>query len=147
MKLCAIGGVAVGRFPQPRFHNRKAAGHREFVDQLGDILCGWIVFHQKQRFAKSLQHLNHRITLAKQHPVIEILVNPACNHAFEVRKIEDHPAIIERWRFERNDDSPVMPVQMFAFAIVIQQTMAVTKVDLTRNAKHGGNTQAKYKKT
>ena len=72
----------------------------------------------------------------QDHPVIQLIVNPTVHHALDVTKVEHHAAVVERRRFERNDHAAVVPMQVLALAIVIEQAMAVTKVDLTSDAKH-----------
>jgi hypothetical protein len=69
--------------------------------------------------------------------MIEIVIDPTADDLFDLRKIEDHAAAVEGGGFQHNHRPPVVPVQVPAFALVIEQPMPVTEIDFTSNAKHG----------
>ena len=79
---------------------------------------------------------HRRIVSPQQHAVIEVVVDPLAHHALDVVEIQYHAARIELGRFDHNHRPPVVTVQMPALAVVIQQTMAVTKIDFTCDTEH-----------
>ena len=76
------------------------------------------------------------IGLVENHPMIEVLVDPGTHFPLDVGEIEDHAALVQGLRTDRNDGPPVVPVQMAAFSRIIEQPMAVTEVDLAGDAVH-----------
>ena len=88
------------------------------------------------RLAQLSEDRDDRIGFVQDHAVVEIVINPARHLLFDVGKIDDHPAMIELRSFEHNHSFAVVPVQMLALAIVVQQPMAVTKVNFSGHSKH-----------
>ena len=67
--------------------------------------------------------------------MIEVLVDPSADDTFDIRKIEHHAPFVERLRLDGDDRAAVMPVQITALAIVIEQPMAVAKVNFAGDAE------------
>ncbi len=82
------------------------------------------------------QHGHGRIVAVEYHAVVQIFVDPAADHRFDLVEIEHHSLIVQRRGLDRNNRPAVMSVQMPALALVVQQPMAVTKIDFSGNAKH-----------
>ena len=61
--------------------------------------------------------------------MIQIFVDPAADDPLDVIEIEHHAVRVEPRGIERQNRPTVVPVQMAALALVIQQPMAVTEVD------------------
>jgi len=54
--------------------------------------------------------------------VIQRVVDPGSEQAFDIREVEDHSAAIELFGFKRNLGEAVMPVRVRALPLVIEQT-------------------------
>ena len=63
--------------------------------------------------------------------MIEILVDPAADLALDLREIEHHAVRIEVGGFEREHGAAVVSVQVAALAGIVQQPMAVAKVEFS----------------
>ena len=74
----------------------------------------------------------------QQHFVIERLVDPRAHDILDLRKVHDHAEAVELGRFERNDGPAVVAVQVPAFAVVVQQPVAVAKADFAGHTVHIG---------
>ena len=73
----------------------------------------------------------------QDHPVIEILVDPAAHACLISAKSSTIPRLSAS-SSSVIDGPAVVAMQMLALAVVVQQTMAVAEVDFTADAKHGG---------
>lgn len=61
--------------------------------------------------------------------MVELSVYPFLDDLLHVPEIKDHSAFVEAVGFELDLDLPVMPVGMGAFAIIVEQAMAVAEMD------------------
>jgi len=61
---------------------------------------------------------------------------------FDVAEIDQHTPIIQFFTFQDNHCSTVVSVQFFALSIVIEQSMAIAKIDLLGHAVHKSNPEA-----
>lgn len=69
--------------------------------------------------------------------MIEVVIDPAADDAFDIREVEHHATFIERIGFDRDDGSAVVSVQKTAFAGIVQEPMAVAEVNLAGYLEHG----------
>src|SRR5438874_12130654 len=92
---CELGE---GRRRLPHFHphDREALLLLVFEDETRDAFDGRIAVEQKDRIAELSKRRHERIVVSQQHLVIELLVDPAFDHAFDVAEVADHVAIVER---------------------------------------------------
>src|SRR5438093_3051360 len=81
----------------PHFHpdDREALLFRVFEDETRDAFDGRIAVEQKDRLAELSKRRHERIVVSQQHLVIELLVDPAFDHAFDVAEVADPVAIVE----------------------------------------------------
>jgi hypothetical protein len=89
-----------------------------------------------QRFSKFMQIGDDRVILTEDHPVIELFVDPTTDHIFDIREIDDHPAVIEFVGLERNDNSTIVAVKMTALSLIVQKTMSIAKVNFSCHKIH-----------
>jgi hypothetical protein len=68
--------------------------------------------------------------------VIELFVYPTADHIFNIRKIDDHPAVVEFVRLEGNDNSTIVAVKMTALSLIVQETMSIAKINFSRHKIH-----------
>lgn len=61
--------------------------------------------------------------------MIEVLVDPGAYDTLDVGEVHHHPPIVERWRFDGDHSAAVVAMQVAAFAVVVQESMAVTEID------------------
>jgi hypothetical protein len=107
------------------------------VDELGDALRCRVHIEQIIGFLQLLKRRQDRVVFMQDHLVIEVVVDPRLHHPFDLAEIDDHAQRIELIALNSNDRRAIVPVQMPAFAAVIQQAMTVTKVDFASNSMHG----------
>src|SRR6187431_425937 len=108
-----------------------------FVEnQLRDALRGGIAVEQVHRLAHLLQRSNERIVLPQDHLVIELLIDPALDDAFDVAEVSDHVAAVESGGPDMDLDNRVVPVRVLAHAVVIHQSMAVAELDPLGHGVH-----------
>ena len=68
--------------------------------------------------------------------VVEMVVDPAVDRSLDLRKIQHHAAIVKPRCLEGDAHPAVVPVQMPALALVMQEPMAVAEVDFSGNSEH-----------
>lgn len=143
--LATIARERFRGFPQDDFNDRETPRFRFVEDQLRDILGRGVVGDQEERLKMLAEDRHHRIGLIQNHAVIEFIVDPGSNGLFNVREVDEHPSGIEFGGLQRDQDAAIVPVQMTAFAGIVQQPVPVTEIDFLRDAKHddleqtGGN--------
>jgi len=76
--------------------------------------------------------MTQRIRLIQQHLVIQLVIYPSLDHRIDVPKIHDHPTMVQFTGLNRDLGHGVVPVQVRALALVIDQSMPVTELDLLR---------------
>lgn len=124
------------RFPKLRFDDGKAMFQRKLVNEFGEIFGRRIHIEQIERLVHLAQDFHSRIVAMQDHAVIEIVVDPASDDAFDIREVDHHAAIIELGRLDRDHGSPIVAVQILALAVVIEQSMPVTKINFPANSIH-----------
>ena len=77
-----------------------------------------------------------RVVAAKQHVVIQVVVDPLLDGLLDVAKIDQHASRVEIRALEGDDGTAVVPMKVTAFAVVVEQPVAVAKLDLARDSKH-----------
>jgi hypothetical protein len=68
--------------------------------------------------------------------VVEGGVNPGTDRLLDPREIQHHTEGVETVRFQGNDRSTVVAMQVAALASVFQKAMAIAEADFTRHAEH-----------
>ena len=131
-----VCGERVLRFPQRHLDDRQIVAHRVLEDHLGDVLGGRVHVQFHERFALPPQFRDHRIVAVQKHAVVECLVDPGAEDALDGCEIHDHAERVEDRRFERDDGPGVVPVQVSALPVVLEQAVAVTEVDFFRDSEH-----------
>src|SRR5690606_37570879 len=126
-----IGGETSRRLPKPGFDDRKALRGREVEDELGDVFGRGVEIDEVERFAQLFQGRHRRVVAPQNHAVVEIFVDPAAHHSFDVGKIEHHAAPVELGGLDYNYGPPAVAMQMAAFSLVVEQAVAIAKIDLT----------------
>src|SRR5262249_50574474 len=134
-----VAGETVFRLPQLDLDHRKTLAGSEVKDQLGNVFGRWVNVQHKHRLALMAQQRQHRVVAVQQHLVVERLVDPRAHHGFHAGKVHDHAEVVKARRGERQDGATVVPVQVAALAVVIEQAVAVAEVDLARHAEHGAS--------
>jgi hypothetical protein len=76
--------------------------------------------------------------------VVEFAFDPGPNDSLNVGEIDQHPPIVKLQSLERDDRPAVVTVQVFAFSLVIQQPMAITKVELLSHTEHESARSSKF---
>lgn len=68
--------------------------------------------------------------------MIQILVDPPLENPLNIREVENHPQFVKRIRLKSYKKSPIMTVQVTALALVLEQPMTITKINLACYAVH-----------
>ena len=68
--------------------------------------------------------------------MIELFIDPFLNHILDLTKITDHVTLVECPRSDFNLGNSIVAVWVLAETIVIQQTVAVAKVNSFSNLVH-----------
>ena len=95
-----------------------------------------IALEQIHRLAKRAERRHERIVLTQDHLVIELAIDPPFDHALDVAEVDDHIALVEAIRPDLDLHGGVVPVRVFAHAVVIEQPVTVTEVDAFGNEIH-----------
>src|SRR5262245_7477692 len=127
----SIACPALLRFPQLALDDGKAATGGKFVDQAGEVFGGGALLHQKQWLALLSQDGDERVGLLQDQAVIELLVDPAADDALDLGEVEHHAAGVERRRSKRDHSPRAVAMEVAALAGVIQQPVAVAKVEFS----------------
>ena len=125
-------------FPEHDFDDGQAGLAGVLVDEPGDVLGRRVAVHHEDALAVLQEHGQDRVVTAEQHVVIQVLVDPLLHGLLDVAEIDEHPSRVELRALESDDCTAVVPVQMTAFSVVVEQAVAVTKLDLARDSKHDG---------
>jgi nucleotide-binding universal stress UspA family protein len=125
-----------GRLPDAHGDHRHTQLARGVVDESGDTFRGGVAVERKHGLTHSAQHGRQRVVVAQDHLVIEFTVDPGLHDLLDVRKIHDHVAMIERLCLDVDLDHGVVPMRKFAVAVVVEQTMAVAKINALGNQVH-----------
>lgn len=118
------------------FQDGKSFFRSMFINQPRDSFRGRIGIDDIDWFSQRAKHWQRGVLLAENHAVIEILINPAANFAFDIVKVEQHPPIVELCSLQDNHGTAIMAMQITALSLVIQQAMAVTEFNFLCNAIH-----------
>ncbi len=95
-----------------------------------------IALELEDRLAQPLERLDQRIVVTKDHLVIQFAVDPALDDALDVAEVGDHVAAVEFGRAHVHFDDGVVPVRMFADAVVVEQPVSVAEIDALRDEIH-----------
>jgi hypothetical protein len=72
----------------------------------------------------------------ENHPVVERGIDPLSDGFLELAKIDHHAEAVEFVRLKRDHRFAVVSMEIFAFSIVLKQTMTIAKVDFPRHSVH-----------
>ena len=134
--LTRVGGIAAWGFPEIDPDDGKPGLEGELKNQPGDILCCWIVVEQENRLLHFLENRYHRIGAIEDHTMVKVVINPAGDDFLDIRKIEYHSPFIQRFGSNLDHGTAIMAVEKTAFPVVIQQAVAVAKINFTGNVVH-----------
>ncbi|MEZ6101875.1 MAG: hypothetical protein R3E01_23310 [Pirellulaceae bacterium] len=94
-------------------------------------------FGQKQWFSGRLQFRDQWVVLLEDHAMVEVLINPPGDVLANIREIEHHSAIVQRWRFQDDQGSGGVAVEVLATAGgVAEYSVAIAKVDFPGDLEH-----------
>lgn len=68
--------------------------------------------------------------------MVETVVDPASDDTLDLREVQHHAQIVKLCRFDRNQKSPIVTMQVPAFPVVAEKSMAVAEIDLTTDLVH-----------
>ena len=88
------------------------------------------------RLAELLERGDQRIVVPEQHPVIELLVDPAFHDSLDVAEIADHVAVVERPGPDFDLSGRIVAVRMLADAVIVEQPMTVAELNTFGNRVH-----------
>ena len=126
----------MGRFPESGLDDGETVLLREFKDQASDILCGGILIQQVHWLVQLSEDWHHRVVPPEDHAMVQVIVDPAGHDLLDIREVDHHPSLIKFFRCNLDDCPTVMAMQVFTFAFVVQEPMAVAKVDFAGNMEH-----------
>lgn len=109
-----------------------------FIDQPREILGRRVLADHPERLSQVPKMGNRGVAFAKNHSMIELRVDPKTKRSLDIRKVDQHPALVEPIAFQHDDGLAVMPVQMSALSGVIEEPVAVAEIDLLADAIHTG---------
>src|ERR1051325_3073448 len=132
----AINGKGIVGFPESHFDDGKSLTQSEIENQLGDVFGRRVHVHQEDRFVLCFEMRQDGVVLVQDHAMIEVGVDPGADDALDGGEVDDHAERIEPIRLQGDDGAAVVPVQMPALAVVLQQAMAVAEADLARDLEH-----------
>ena len=72
----------------------------------------------------------------QKHPVVQRLVDPGLKDLLDLRKVAHHSFFIESFGAQLDFHLAVVPVKIAAFAVIIQQPMAVAEMNFLRDPEH-----------
>jgi hypothetical protein len=125
-------------FPEQNLDDRQACLPGSLVNQPRDILSRRVAFHLEYALTAFAQQGQEWIVATQEHVVVKVFVDPKLNLPPDLGEIDQHPACIELRTLQGDHRTAGVTVQMTAFALVIQQAMTITKLDLARHSKHDG---------
>ena len=70
--------------------------------------------------------------------MVEVGIDPAGDDPLDVGEVEHHAAVVKLLGLDGDDGVAVVPMQVAALAVVVEQAMAVAEVDFSGDAEHGG---------
>ena len=132
----AKGGETLRGLPEINLRYWKPLLVREVIDEPGNVLGCWVAINQVERLPQFLQRGHGWIVSMKDHAMIQGVVNPSTDNSLNVGKVDHHAPLIETIGGKRNHGPTIVTVEEAALSVVIQQTMSVTKIDLSCNSKH-----------
>jgi hypothetical protein len=127
--LLTIFGERSWRFPDRDADDRHAGFAGLIEDQFGNAFHSGVAVNDENRFAKLFERGDKRIIVPQNHFVIQLAIDPPFDNTLDIAEVADHIAIIERAGPDLDFRDGVVAVRMFANAVVIEQTVAVTEVD------------------
>ena len=65
----------------------------------------------------------------QDHRAVEVVLEPAADHAFDLGRSLPMPSRVELRAFDRDHEAAVMPVRPLAFAWIIEQSMPETNLN------------------
>jgi hypothetical protein len=99
-------------------------------DQPGDVFGRGIFRDQNERLTQRFEDGRGGIVFAEDHAVIQLGIDPHTKLAFDVREIDQHAPVIERFGFEHDHGFAVVAVQVPTLPRVVEEPVAVAKIDL-----------------
>ena len=127
----AVDGAAFGIFPEGDFDDVESVVDCYFRNQTCEILGRRNDVEYGDRFVQVGEDLHGWVVGAEDHSVIEKTIDPILNRRFQGLEIDDHPELVEPTGTDRDQQSPVMPVQSPARARVADQAMSVAEMDFS----------------
>ena len=104
--------------------------------EAGNALSRRIAVEQVDRLPHLVKSLCQGIVVPQDHPVVEFTIHPFLDKTLDVAEIDDHVAPVQRLGADLDLGDRVVAMRVLAQAVVIEQTMAVTKFDLLGNRVH-----------
>ena len=92
-------------------------------NQLGDVFRGWVLVQQVEWLAHFFEHGDHWVATAKDHAMVQVLVDPGAYRLLDVAEIQHHPPRVQLRSFNADHGPTVVAMQVTALAIVVQQPM------------------------
>jgi hypothetical protein len=135
---CTVSCARAVAFPKRDFHDRQSFAAGVLENEASNVLGRRISRNQHEGFAQRLEEGNGRVVFTQDHAVVQFGIDPGAKRAFDVGKIDEHAALVERFGFQHDDGFSVMAVQMPTLPRVIEQAVSVAKIDLLTDAVHGG---------
>ncbi len=127
----------MGCFPEHDLDDRQTGEARFVMNQAGDVFGRRITVHLEDPLTALPEHRQERVFTTEQHVMIEVFVDPRLNLALDFAEVDENATLIEGWAADRDDRAAIMTVQVAALAVVIEQTMSITEVNLADDAKTG----------
>ena len=125
-------------FPEQDLDDRQARLPGVFIDQPRDVLGRRVAVHLEYALTTFSQQGQEWIVATQQHVMVKMIVDPVLDLPLDLGEIDQHAARIELRALQGDHGTAGVPMQMTALALVIQQAMTITKLDLARHSKHDG---------
>src|SRR5262249_45553017 len=79
---------------------------------------------------------DERIAGLEDEAVVEGLVEPAADHTLQDGEIDHHALSVQGRSFEGDENPAIVPVQVPALALVLEQAVAIAERQLARHPEH-----------
>ena len=123
-------------FPESDFADRESLGLGVVEDQLGQHLGRRVAVNGHNRFLIRLQLFENRVGLVHQHFVVPGVVEPFLEALLDLDEIHHHAPFIQRGGGQFDLHLGVVPVKQTAFAVVVEEPVAVGEMDFFRDFIH-----------
>jgi len=122
--------------PEHDFDDRQTGFLGMLIDQAGDVLRRGVAVHHENSLTVLPQRGQDGVVPAQKHGVIQIVVDPLLNLPLDLREIDQHAPRVKFRALQRDHSTTIVSVQMTALAIVIQQAVAVAKINFSCDSEH-----------